>query len=282
MTEESDKTLHAFMQMISLEVGEYICHFTSLSTALEKILATGELRFSPAACTRDPRESQDWSIGLRSKGCDLLDDAKVAKLRQVVDMTNRVKRRTKLLCATMDGSTDNSRSAGRAWTNALMWTHYGDIHKGACLILDRARLDLAIRDAMPSDLELQSGAVTYQNVSHLTPAFLVDGDLVDEIGIDPTIIQHVRNHGKVLFLTKNQEWAGENEFRWIFVGENDEYWYFDYKDSFVGILLGAACPAVYGTLAEELARERGGSFLGWMSWCNGDAQPPAMRPTFDL
>ena len=43
MTDKGDKTLSAFLQIASLKDGEYICHFTSLSTALEKILETGKL-----------------------------------------------------------------------------------------------------------------------------------------------------------------------------------------------------------------------------------------------
>ena len=37
------------------------------------------------------------------------------------------------------------------WSRPRMWEQYGDVHRGACLLFDRTRLERAIREQWPDE-----------------------------------------------------------------------------------------------------------------------------------
>lgn len=272
-----DQNIVDQFQILLAQAGQYVCHYTTLEVAFDRILETGKLRFSPAPRTRDPRESQAWSISIGRMGTERMK-SKDSMLEQANEVTRRLKCRTKLLCMSTD--TSNSRGSwGRAWANSMMWAHYGDGHKGACLVFDRELLDKAIKRSVPEKTETISDEVVYQKANHMDQAFILDGDLAERIGIDEALVQHFREYVNMLFMTKNQEWEGEHEIRWTFVGDDEMDFYFEFQNSFLGIVLGGACPKECRIRAEELAVKHGGKLFGWMSWRNGDPQGCAFVPT---
>ena len=46
------------------------------------------------------------------------------------------------------------------WSRPRMWEQYGDVHRGACLLFDRTRLERAIREQWPDEGSTQTRSTT--------------------------------------------------------------------------------------------------------------------------
>lgn len=130
-----------------------------------------------------------------------------------------------------------------------MWEHYGDRHKGACLVFDF--LFCAVWDqSFLSCIHKMCGDIGYQRITPVSEkeqrvanslstvgfTFIAD-DLVNDF--DSAVIENIRKHGSEMFFRKHGDWSSEREYRFLFVGTAPDYEYMNYSDSLAGIAIGS-------------------------------------------
>jgi len=105
-----------------------------------------------------------------------------------------------------------------------MWAHYADGHKGVCLVYKRDDLNSAVV-AASSTLKVKSGAVNYDpwadnaqvknrmhaedSIAKLDPSSLAEWALTE-----------IESKASALFFTKHDDWASEDEYRWVLFGSH--------------------------------------------------------------
>lgn len=126
---------------------QYLYHYTSLETALVRIIPTGKLRAVSLSQVNDPREYSDWYLNavvdLDMPGEDVSNEEFVA-LSKIVN--EEVRKRLKVLCFAADKPSAAAMEPpdyefGRGYAHSRMWDQYADRHRGVCLIFDRARIE---------------------------------------------------------------------------------------------------------------------------------------------
>jgi hypothetical protein len=145
MTEPTDATQVANYTFTKPE--GLLAHYTKAAYVFEDILASGTLRLSPYRLMRDPIENKDILPSIAWSGDP--PDADRA-IQQVYTELKAARDRIRVLSFTHDAD-DRSEYSGFdcCWARPRMWEQYGDVHRGACLLFDRPRLERAIHDAWP-------------------------------------------------------------------------------------------------------------------------------------
>jgi Protein of unknown function (DUF2971) len=122
-------------------------------------------------------------------------------------------------------TTDREPAAGadpgcffhRGWGRAPMWAHYGNQHRGVCLVLDTLALIDAVRD-----LPVTTGRYTsWGRINYIDKPIPLDlsGTFVDQHALDEALEALLDRRWKIsgLHMTKNTDWAYETEFRFAVV-----------------------------------------------------------------
>ena len=198
-------------------------------------------RLSVLASMNDPRESKDWILHtVRSKSGATVDrkalDEAVAGYKRKV--------RIGAFCRDQPSTSDNEPSV-RGYGRPRMWAQYADNHRGVCIVLDRGRLDQAIRRKYPDhgDSWVRDGEVEYVT-SYNDPASIAIE--YREGGVQACVTEYFTRYGGSLFFTKHVDWRDENEFRWVYFDADEsgtgstgnELSYVDIRGSVVGLVLG--------------------------------------------
>jgi hypothetical protein len=199
--------------------GSRLYHYTTRERALEYILNTGEMRVGPFETMNDPREAMDWTITMVRTTGHATDAVRSAR-----DSFNRaLKRRSKVVCFTQDGSGRAGSALERGWAHPRMWAQYAGDHSGVCLFFDRKKLTEKLDAALAPHGVIYKGPVDYTNDSPAPKpgiglALDVDYTRIVEDGMDPAVSRHLAAHHRDLFFTKLQDWSDEQEFRFIVFG----------------------------------------------------------------
>jgi hypothetical protein len=159
-----------------------LAHYTKASTAFEHILP-GKLRLSPYRLMRDPAENKDILPSITSRGDPPSADRAIA---EVYALIKAARDRMRVLSLTRDAEDRGGefRTFDCCWSRPRMWEQYGDDHRGACLLFDRARLERAIHEQWPDERTRQLGNVEYRrdgsaevyNATVVAPRILEDED----------------------------------------------------------------------------------------------------------
>jgi len=239
----------------------FVYHYTSADTAITHILPSRKLRLSPYTKTNDPKESKGWQFFTGTNENRSLDPYPVQKISE--EMTFAFKANTKLFCSSIDGDLQGSHLDHineRGFTHPRMWAQYGSNHRGVCFVLDKGDVSNAVRAVGGHEAILFCGAVKYCNRPVL-PNFAdspygINVDVLERIGQEAYIKQHLRYHVKRLFFEKARDWRDECELRWVLFNSLKEYVYFDASAAIKGIVFGADCAD--GDIAKivELSDER--------------------------
>jgi DUF2971 family protein len=253
-----------------------LAHYTDASAAFEHILPTGELRLSPYRLMRDPAENKDIRPNICSSRAS--PDADRA-INDVYALIKKARDRMRVLSLTRDAEDRGPfPDFDCCWSRPRMWEQYGDMHRGACLLFDRPRLERAIHERWP-DKRTYLGEVDYtregsaevfkrgvnadQVLGHEQPGGAVD-DYIDA-------------NSDAFFFLKSDDFATEYEYRVVLAAGDDDYARIDYGDALVGVVLGERFPE----------RQRPGAIgqcsrldikLGRMDWENGRPHVVRVRP----
>ena len=206
--------------------GRFLYHYTTTDT-LRLIAESRSLRLGQFRTKNDPREARPWigqtvmTRGSRTGQSPTEEDKQRAQrfVREVDDL----RLRALMLSFGRDLANDEEEAntwrsiAARGYIQPRMWSQYGDDHKGACIILDRLRIDEAAR--LLADVGFSRGQeVTYTRELH---------DLVGvggyyEAGSNITALDHLIDNADSQLFSKDPDWSNENEYRWICIPDDPD------------------------------------------------------------
>jgi hypothetical protein len=250
------------------EPGRYLYHYTRPHT-LALILDSGRLRLGSYAGTNDPRERKEWLSALTA---DTFDDLQEGEFLELVRQIDRwIRRGVRLGCFTVDYPEPPDWAGGnfhRGWARARMWHQYAGDHTGAVLVFDAKRLIQQVESAAQGD-RVVPGPVVYAD-RPLNLVFPLEDVQGDGLAGAVTALRDARI--EELFLTKNQDWASEREFRIVVLGKPDEPPLdVEFGDSLVALVLGETFPPTeLSVLDTRLSRiDRADIPLGRCVWWSG-------------
>lgn len=260
--------------------GQWVYHYTSLETALERLLPSGSLRLGPFALVNDPREAKAWlfSITARYDGPDADEFQELQKRA-----TSLVKDHCKILCVGQDDPRSVSDPANhlfhRGYARPRMWAQYGGGHRGVCLVLDRAALNASIEEGLAGQSRLYAGPVEYRNF-HPDDyrAFDLDYEDLRSSTLEAVLQAQVDTFYRTFFFTKAEDWSSEIEWRWVLSGSNDEPVYVSLGSSLKAIVLGVDFPHEYDPAVVPFGKQFQ-VHIGRMHWRNGT--PSVVQGTYD-
>lgn len=229
--------------MFSQEITEqYLYHYTTLETAIEEILYSGQLRLGPFEQTNDPRESQNWGIG-SVEGAR--NDRSFGKLIELIN-EDRLKR-CKVLCLTRDDMEHHRLGFGRrGFARARMWAQYAGNHRGICLIFDAAKLDAIINRTLGCKGKIYKGIVEYtDSVAAVTEASTFRLEEGYKGKLEMIVQKHIDQYANTIFFNKNRDWKDETEYRYVFYSDDSQYQFIKIDNVLKGLVLGVDFPQVY-------------------------------------
>lgn len=194
-------------------------HYTSPAT-LPKILGSKVIRLSPLAGMADARESHKWYPSFRN---DLNSGITITEHQSWCSaIDEELRQRAKVACFTGDrpptGPAGSADEFHRGYARARMWDQYACHHAGACLIFD----EIALVEQATSTLGVHS-EVRFDRVSYVDRQVGdADGSLSFNVsdmrrGVADAAEQYLSRNWKELLLTKNLDWASEEERRILFI-----------------------------------------------------------------
>ncbi|WP_159522154.1 DUF2971 domain-containing protein [Sunxiuqinia indica] len=221
---------------------EYLYHYTSLATCIEYILPNRELKFNKIKESNDPpeyiRNLSDFNFKKGSK-----------EFRKGFQNTEFVS-----FC---QGLKNDPEKFG--FLNYPMWAHYGDGHKGVCLVFDKEKL---VTELIDQHDDCKSG--DYIRYCPAMPNVKDTGE---------SIFERINNSDIDLFFTKTDGWSYENEFRLIVPPRKKDAKksnrFLNIEESLKGIIIGYKVNVVYNDLFLTLGAAFQGVRLFKLSLSNG-------------
>jgi hypothetical protein len=252
---------------------QYLYHYTSFQTLLEKILPSQQLRLSSLKNMNDPRESKEF--GFQPLPSSLQPDSE-----QFYDVTNRLnslwKNNCKIICFTRDNPTSSlipiPINNGRGFAHSRMWAQYAGNHTGVCLRFDKYRLSKTIQKVLSEKGKLFQGEVNYgTDFLKIHQVLLLDFNEISISNLTDFSWKHCEKYMKELFFEKMMDWKEEWEYRWIlFSNGQSNYEYFNYGDALDSIILGLDFPEAYYPIIGNYCKEFKVSAYK-LRWFNGFA-----------
>jgi Protein of unknown function (DUF2971) len=272
------RRLHSLDTMVlfgDLEPGEaYWYHYTRWPR-LAQILDGGALRIGPYAGTNDPREAKDWWAAMFADLPPGDDPSSEEFHRCNKELREELQQKCKLLCLTEDQPVHpeeiGSWAFRRGWGRARMWAQYADSHTGACLILDPAALQAAIKEIEGAG-SLFNGPVQYRDQPITMFVSYLD---FRQFGAQSVIEKLLQSETRdSLFFIKNTDWATETEYRFVLVTGDDDARFVPIVDSLKGIVIGETFPEFEATVLRDRLGRIGLPDLpvGRCFWHNGAPQ----------
>lgn len=226
---------------------KFLYHYTNVSKAF-KILHGKQLKFSKLNLMNDTLEAKP-----KLSFDKHIDSTTFQKIVCHFGYTNN--HYLQLLCMSKDSriemSAPNERTlysdySGRGFALPRMWAQYADNNNGVCFIFDKSKLISIIKDTLGAEL-IRMGNVDY--VSHFEPINIDLASVLDHVKRSGSKSEIVRNIKEVDFLKKYEnfvqynyfskldDWKGENEYRFLAYGDEDNY-IPDVFEAIAGIVVG--------------------------------------------
>ena len=194
---------------------QFVYHYTNWKS-LGKIAETRGLLMNTFPKLNDPRESKKWEVGFYGS---VKPFVRPEVLSEVVE---KFKANVRVLSCSM-GSPDeltNSDRSGHGYAKPAMWAHYGGSHSGACLVLNRQKLQRCIERAFANSIasggRLSAGDVHYACGSIQDASFQgIDLDEIASHTVDLAVEEHLLQRWDGIFFVKHADWSPEVEYRWV-------------------------------------------------------------------
>jgi len=229
---------------------EWAYHYTTLEAAVEHILPTNTIRFSPLETMNDPKESN------RSGRLSIFVPKGLTDIPAYIAFEQSVKKAvascTKILCACIDQDPVQDQF-DRGHFKPRMWAQYGARGRGICLVFRKSPLTNLIQHTF--GVSVLSGKVTYtRDRSQLAAQELLSNDLNNL----PEVIAKTwyQNSSEPLVFKKHSDWSSENEYRWSFFDETLGHSFLDFQETLAAIVVGPEFPDPYIPLVREAASTR--------------------------
>lgn len=263
-----------------------VCHYTTRATG-KIILKTGNLRLSKLVNTNDPVESKtrlfsdtEWKTdtGFWYKAGESFEDQLLSEWMVLCFSCNKDPIKQSFMNADYRRLyTYNHNVFGVGYSN--MWAHYGENHKGICLLFNGKELDKTINDALDNTRYIvKHGFVRYDDYKAFLPVKRNDPkfeDCGEEERIRKTLIKNYKDN----FLYKSTEWKPEHEFRWLVHSTNSLTLDIPIKSAIRAVVLGADFPDKNVRQIKKLCFNLG-TRLSRIGWVGGKPEVNFYYDTF--
>lgn len=252
----------------------FLYHYTKSSTAIGYILKNRNIKFGAYTKTNDPKETKSWEFDIGTNGD--IDLGKYRMAEESAWLSNELKGRAGVACFSQDfGPLTGSHHTDifrRGFCKPHMWAHYAENHAGVCLVFDKQKLSQAITSQTPDGRIIMSGPVSYLDKGivqdlYRDQAYMINADVLEDIGRTQYPGLHIRTHYKTLFFEKLNDWSNEAEWRWVIFSDTDDDIFIDYGDALVGVVFGDAASKETIRAAIQLIRPYGAQYTG-LRWKN--------------
>lgn len=237
----------------------------------------------------DPWESGQFGLHSFAGAQEPDFDERRTTVRRV---SSALRGQTRIVSLTRDRPTGEPGSAEwsltRGYSRPRMWEVYGENHEGFCLLVDRRRISDNFQQ-MFGEPEVFTFCANVEYPTDLRAHFAGLSLSVANVSvsdIERLVADTMRTRHEVLFLTKNRDWSGEDEFRLGLIGATSEApRLLPLTDAAVAIVIGARATqstvGALGSLARALALE---TSVAQLSWINGipELVPCAWSATGEL
>jgi hypothetical protein len=194
------------------DASRHVAHYTTLDAAAA-IADSMSFRLSPMSRMNDPREFKSPEPMTFHVGAPPLSRTEIDAAIALVQQERLNVRAASFTIDMADGKADSSvRANGRAYARPSLWAHYGDKHRGVCLLFDRPALEAALSGAF--GLDVVTRRVEY--VHGFDPSDwgrYLDLNEVARLGIPAGVAAHLLQHRERIFFEKNSDWNSEREWR---------------------------------------------------------------------
>lgn len=203
-----------------------IYHYTKLSTAIEYILPSMNLRTNFLNQMNGPQERHQWSFGgvnipYESLYNDVIPDSDSdgAHFDRIFRLGEEIKSKIQAICFV-------NSDAYPGYENEMMWAQYSDNHTGLCLEIDT---DLFLQENKHLDI------FKFQNVEYkqLKKEWIHWNNAISK---DQNIEHYIKRNYESLFFSKSHYWEKEFEKRMLIY--TDDYCYLNIKESLTGVYYG--------------------------------------------
>lgn len=218
-----------------------ISHYTSADKAILEILPKKRLKFNELKNSNDPWEyKKNIYVQLTENMLDVRD----AFIKR--DKLNTYINNIRSISFTNDFRTEKRR----CFCNPLMWAHYGDNHKGVCLVFDRNKLIELLKISRNGVYLKQPKRIKYSSKEF-------DNYTISK---NENIQEFIRKNSKDLIFTKKKDWIYEKEFRLVFLPNKGKFInrsFFIKNISFAlkAIILGENFPDSYKDVMSDVYNE---------------------------
>ena len=247
------------------QIPDEVCHFTKTETGFT-ILSTKNLRLGIIKNTNDPRETKARSFGVAYLGNSSFaqnpDREEIAtKINNEADRIGMEE--WKVLCVSLHNPLKKSddpftaiynQRIRPAYCNPAMWAHYGENHKGICLIFNGKTLHRKIHEKHKDDCRIYSGRVQYGMTRSLVaaPLIAINNDKADFTNL---IRSHYFLYIKNIFLRKQPSWKYENEYRWLLYSPDNLPKFVPIEVSIKEVIVGSDFPSAKEAIIIELCKD---------------------------
>lgn len=230
------------------ETAKALFHYTRASTAIDKILASMTLRMGPLESTNDPMETQRLHVrvlGERNLSPEELDRF----LADNIILQRTMMSACRLICLTHEEPVVVQGMPGEmrvdiglpGFGHDRMWGQYAEGHSGVCLFFPKDKLTRAIEDhfaGRDDEGKLIHGPVN--DFAKVPRIGALKHAVIQKLGV-PAVAWGLRGlHADKLFFSKSFDWIGEQEYRYVWVGDLQNY-HRDQELIPIGQCLGAIC-----------------------------------------
>jgi hypothetical protein len=223
--------------------GNFLYHYTTLSTAIESVLPTRQFRMSPFSRMRDPRESE-WLPSASRVGRYTRDEK--VEWREAQRLVSGLRDTFKVMSLTRDVPTIPDPMFGRGFARPRLWEQYAGNHVGVCLCFVKETLHRTMTAALSAHKHFAHGPVTYHDAPIRDEAQNVDLQAVLNSGGSSAFIQQfVDRHLDELFFKKLTDWETEHEFRFVVWTDDTAPLMVDVGESLRAVVMGSRVAPEY-------------------------------------
>lgn len=218
----------------------YLYCYKSEKTSMYS-LANKNLRFSPLGSLNDPIENTLLTSYLDT-------DTRFTKeeIPEYNHILNNIAKKycdnfVKTLSFCQSSDPDKSTllpMSHKGYMKFSMWSQYADVGKGACIILDKTKINQEFNDLLKKEnIFGKYGNISYTESFDHNIAFSFNYDEINMLKNDSRKLRYkIERYYKEYFFKKRQDWSNEHEYRYLIISNRIQS--LDITDSIAGIVFG--------------------------------------------
>ena len=224
--------------MNQFEGAEYLAHYTKLETALEFILPSKEVLFSPLSKMNDLSETKRAISGWSSSSDALEPD--------IWEANAVISDRSRVFC------TSEGNEFAPCWSNASLWCHYAEGYRGVCIVLNKQKLIDMFSQAFSGKVHF-SQLIKYGFFNSI-PGLANYRNHAEQ---EQIIRDYLLLHSEQVFFSKSPSWSGESEYRFFTLASDvNEQTKLDVSECIEAVVIGPQrSPTIYTGILKKFVGE---------------------------